>query len=99
MIINIFYFFLFTAIYYEKFSMMHHHKGFKEAKIELKKAFAKAKDNNTYLSPNSKVIQNYKLVLPIVLPYELFQILIGGLLGDVRIRYNKNYTQASLTFE
>lgn len=58
-----------------------------------------AKKRGSKLSPNSKVIKEYKAILPIYLPFTVFCVIIGNMLGDCSINYDSSKNQASLAFE
>ena len=51
------------------------------------------------VSPNSKVMRQYKELLPIVLSCFQQARLIGLMLGDVSLKFNKSLTRASVQFE
>lgn len=51
------------------------------------------------MSPNSKVMRQYKELLPIVLSCFQQARLIGLMLGDVSLKFNKSLTRASIQFE
>lgn len=56
-----------------------------------------AKKRGSKLSPNSKVIKEYKAILPIYLPFTVFCVIIGNMLGDCSINYDSSKNQASLS--
>nr|YP_007475429.1 hypothetical protein H888_mgp16 [Microbotryum cf. violaceum BFL-2013]AGE14643.1 hypothetical protein [Microbotryum cf. violaceum BFL-2013] len=51
------------------------------------------------LSPNSKIMKQYKELLPIELSSFQKAMLVGLMLGDVSLKWNKSLTGASLQFE
>ena len=51
------------------------------------------------MSPNSKSIQLYKAFFPIILPVNIFSLLLGHILGDCTIKYNAVKDSASFAFE
>lgn len=53
----------------------------------------------TPLSPNSKVMRLYKVLVPQVLTAFQQAMLIGLMLGDVSLKFNKSLTGASIQFE
>jgi hypothetical protein len=55
--------------------------------------------NNTRISPNSKLMRDYKATLPAVLPQDLLPIAVGNLLGDAYLQPNGAGTQHRLRFE
>lgn len=58
-----------------------------------------AKKRGSKVSPNSKVIKNYKAALPSVLPFSVFCVVLGNMLGDCTIKYNPSKDEACLAFE
>jgi hypothetical protein len=61
-------------------------------------AAEKAKGRNG-INPNSKVLRDYKASLPFMLPFDLFCIVIGLVLGDVYVSARPNGKSAALNFE
>jgi len=51
------------------------------------------------LSPNSKLIKEYKNYLPTTLPQKYFSIILGHMLGDVSLKHNSNTKQTCIKFE
>lgn len=67
---------------------------------ELNKAQSIALEKGKKLSPNSRIIKEYKSLLPNDLPLSLFSTLVGHILGDASIKYKKsNDNTASIAFE
>lgn len=70
-----------------------------QARAKIDDARADATAVGSTLSPNSNLIKDYKALLPPVLPFLIFVVLVGHIIGDASIKYSTNGKQASLSFE
>lgn len=66
---------------------------------EVEAAQEVAKNRGTKVSPNSKVIKDYKAALPINLPFTVFCVILGSMLGDCSVKYDASKNEASIAFE
>ena len=70
-----------------------------KGRADVLAAQSAAAAQGTKVSPNSNVIKHYKSLLPMVLPVNIFSVLLGHMLGDCCVKYNASKDQAYMSFE
>jgi len=66
---------------------------------QLRTLILRRRFKNQPVSPNSLVMKDYRAILPNVLTSFIKEMLLGLMLGDVTLKFNKTRTTASLHFE
>ena len=68
-------------------------------RMEIIQAQEEAQLAGKQFSPNSKLVKEYKQMLPAYLPFPLFLVSIGNMLGDVSLRRSTRTGDSALKFE